>query len=108
MPSSGVQTCALRSEEHTSELQSHDNLVCRLLLEKQKPTPPTPRRAPPPAPPPPPAPLVRPRRPPSLRRGPLWGGAGRGGRSAGCVCFFFKDPAPPEIYPLPPPGPLPI
>src|SRR3954467_13658048 len=34
MPSSGVQTCALRSEEHTSELQSHDNLVCRLLLEK--------------------------------------------------------------------------
>src|SRR3954465_11225932 len=33
MPSSGVQTCALRSEEHTSELQSHDNLVCRLLLE---------------------------------------------------------------------------
>src|SRR3954467_146159 len=33
MPSSGVQTCA-RSEEHTSELQSHDNLVCRLLLEK--------------------------------------------------------------------------
>src|SRR5690242_21350852 len=26
----------LRSEEHTSELQSHVNLVCRLLLEKQK------------------------------------------------------------------------
>src|SRR3989339_248874 len=34
MPSSGVQTCALRSEEHTSELQSLTNLVCRLLLEK--------------------------------------------------------------------------
>src|SRR5690242_21581843 len=41
---------ALRSEEHTSELQSHVNLVCRLLLEKKKkqetemylePTPPT-------------------------------------------------------------------
>src|SRR3954462_8837771 len=31
----GVPTCALRSEEHTSELQSHDNLVCRLLLEKK-------------------------------------------------------------------------
>src|SRR3954467_6589420 len=31
----GVQTCA-RSEEHTSELQSHDNLVCRLLLEKKQ------------------------------------------------------------------------
>src|SRR5438477_7856479 len=27
---------ALRSEEHTSELQSHVNLVCRLLLEKKK------------------------------------------------------------------------
>src|SRR6266480_7156266 len=26
----------LRSEEHTSELQSHVNLLCRLLLEKQK------------------------------------------------------------------------
>src|SRR5690242_21433066 len=25
----------IRSEEHTSELQSHVNLVCRLLLEKQ-------------------------------------------------------------------------
>src|SRR3954449_2044396 len=35
MPSSGVQTCA-RSEEHTSELQSHSHLVCRLLLEKKK------------------------------------------------------------------------
>src|SRR3954463_645453 len=34
----GVQTCALpmRSEEHTSELQSHDNLVCRLLLEQNR------------------------------------------------------------------------
>src|SRR5258706_8029348 len=28
---------ALRSEEHTSELQSLTNLVCRLLLEKQQP-----------------------------------------------------------------------
>src|SRR4051812_49915955 len=27
---------ASRSEEHTSELQSHVNLVCRLLLEKKK------------------------------------------------------------------------
>src|SRR6266480_7973704 len=26
----------VRSEEHTSELQSHVNLVCRLLLEKKK------------------------------------------------------------------------
>src|SRR4029434_9190967 len=29
---------AVRSEEHTSELQSHLNLVCRLLLEKKKKT----------------------------------------------------------------------
>src|SRR2546430_12755140 len=28
--------CAERSEEHTSELQSQSNLVCRLLLEKKK------------------------------------------------------------------------
>src|SRR5438034_6938681 len=27
----------VRSEEHTSELQSHSDLVCRLLLEKKKP-----------------------------------------------------------------------
>src|SRR5437773_7507652 len=27
-----------RSEEHTSELQSHHDLVCRLLLEKKKPS----------------------------------------------------------------------
>src|SRR5438034_2209237 len=27
---------ARRSEEHTSELQSHSDLVCRLLLEKKK------------------------------------------------------------------------
>src|SRR5260370_31856835 len=29
-------TTVRRSEEHTSELQSHLNLVCRLLLEKKK------------------------------------------------------------------------
>src|SRR5437870_8723646 len=29
-------TCSLRSEEHTSELQSRGHLVCRLLLEKKK------------------------------------------------------------------------
>src|SRR5690606_41389500 len=32
----GVTTADLRSEEHTSELQSRENLVCRLLLEKKK------------------------------------------------------------------------
>src|SRR5258708_30478412 len=29
------RACAIRSEEHTSELQSPDHLVCRLLLEKK-------------------------------------------------------------------------
>src|SRR6202051_5392204 len=32
----GARRPAPRSEEHTSELQSHEHLVCRLLLEKQK------------------------------------------------------------------------
>src|SRR5260370_4769010 len=32
----GSSVAAKRSEEHTSELQSHLNLVCRLLLEKKK------------------------------------------------------------------------
>src|SRR5690242_21508332 len=32
----GRQFATQRSEEHTSELQSHVNLVCRLLLEKKK------------------------------------------------------------------------
>src|SRR5436309_12476420 len=42
MPQSAVITkkimlpAGLRSEEHTSELQSRENLVCRLLLEKKK------------------------------------------------------------------------
>src|SRR5438552_10177569 len=31
-----VRSSAQRSEEHTSELQSPDHLVCRLLLEKKK------------------------------------------------------------------------
>src|SRR5690242_21531248 len=31
-----TQAVDARSEEHTSELQSHVNLVCRLLLEKKK------------------------------------------------------------------------
>src|SRR5688572_31822043 len=31
-----VQRSPKRSEEHTSELQSQSNLVCRLLLEKKK------------------------------------------------------------------------
>src|SRR2546430_14719395 len=33
-----INTTIFRSEEHTSELQSQSNLVCRLLLEKKKKT----------------------------------------------------------------------
>src|SRR2546430_13454567 len=38
-PSSRIGTTGSRSEEHTSELQSQSNLVCRLLLEKKKHSP---------------------------------------------------------------------
>src|SRR5690606_40840327 len=34
--SGALRVAAPRSEEHTSELQSRENLVCRLLLEKKK------------------------------------------------------------------------
>src|SRR4051795_10737141 len=104
MPSSGCQTCA-RSEEHTSELQSHSHLVCRLLLEKNKKYA-VPRSyglvgaeyhvtrawtlsarladlvCSPPLPPPLFYPGVSP------------------------LFFFFKGGAPPETHPLPPPRPL--
>src|SRR5947207_5680863 len=33
---SALHRVGFRSEEHTSELQSHSDLVCRLLLEKKK------------------------------------------------------------------------
>src|SRR5215216_8087317 len=36
MPNAQRSPSLLRSEEHTSELQSPDHLVCRLLLEKKK------------------------------------------------------------------------
>src|SRR2546430_5575443 len=36
VPSTPLTGSELRSEEHTSELQSQSNLVCRLLLEKKK------------------------------------------------------------------------
>src|SRR5690606_41786833 len=35
-PTARIATRDHRSEEHTSELQSRENLVCRLLLEKKK------------------------------------------------------------------------
>src|SRR5262249_61660715 len=36
LPIDRPRPCVFRSEEHTSELQSLTNLVCRLLLEKKK------------------------------------------------------------------------
>src|SRR3954464_14428803 len=97
-----------RSEEHTSELQSHDNLVCRLLLEKKK------KKSP-------------------IRNTPRWSTCGTTStaREAGMLhschacsvvflgsCarlffvfsffFFFNNRAPPEFYPLPLPALLPI
>src|SRR5437588_8466783 len=35
LPRTQRRACVQRSEEHTSELQSHSELVCRLLLEKK-------------------------------------------------------------------------
>src|SRR3954462_4179984 len=103
----GVQTCALRSEEHTSELQSHDNLVCRLLLEKKNITSRSGATAPlsgqrswsVPSEPPPPRPYY------------ARGRAARPDRhrptSQPPPVFFLKNPAPPKIYPLPHPAPFP-
>src|SRR5256885_7076985 len=45
-PGPNVQPQSTRSEEHTSELQSPCNLVCRLLLEKKKTTPAAPTQQP--------------------------------------------------------------
>src|SRR5690606_34390479 len=36
LPNQSLERREIRSEEHTSELQSRENLVCRLLLEKKK------------------------------------------------------------------------
>src|SRR6202040_1759516 len=92
----------MRSEEHTSELQSHVNLVCRLLLEKKKET----------------TGYCVVWRLGSLESSSQHSSAGwlpdcqvdrplRPLRSR-CVSyvfvffFFLNDPGPPEIYPFPP------
>src|SRR3954449_6292306 len=106
MPSSAVQTCA-RSEEHTSELQSHSHLVCRLLLEKQ--ARPDDGEA-----------LVQPQATTEdttthhaqgalVRALPRGGGSHHRARApvGGFVVFFLKEPATPKFYPLPLPDPLP-
>src|SRR3954466_6713005 len=101
MPSSACKKRDLRSEEHTSELQSHDNLVCRLLLEKKCPEP-MPAAA---------GPAAGRRRARSTRRA-----GGRGARpaprgvrgeagfrgGARSDLFFLKGRPPPRTLPLPP------
>src|SRR6202048_759398 len=87
-----------RSEEHTSELQSPYDLVCRLLLAKKRGRRGTAsasmaRTAPPPG-------LCQAR--PATIRIPVPGDT----RSASI--FFLKNAAPPDSYPLPLPGPFPI
>src|ERR1022692_1511581 len=86
-----------RSEEHTSELQSPCNLVCRLLLEKKKKTAAS-------------DPLVEaaclrtcsrqgtPQRSSSASQDLLLSPSGWGGLI--CLFFFFNDTATPEIYTL--------
>src|ERR1035437_9851146 len=98
----------VRSEEHTSELQSPQNLVCRLLLEKKKKKPKTHIRKT----------RLRNIRPSShvTSRRPV-------AHIVHCVsvvrirCFFFSrfvfffflnEAPPPNFSPLPPPAPLPI
>src|SRR3954465_5570258 len=101
MPSSGVKTSALRSEEHTSELQPHDNLVCRLLLEKKTWPPPSPLRPS----------LFLPRAVRSslgvcrgaVRAG-VWGGGVLGaplGLALVVVVFFLVMPDPPKYHRFP-------
>src|SRR3954466_14629397 len=106
MPSSGVQKCA-RSEEHTSELQSHDNLVCRLLLEKtrQRRLDRTqPKRAAGPAPAPPGS------APPGVVSAAGGGPAARGGDRfrVAAFLFFLIRGAPPEPLLSSPPPPFPL
>src|SRR3954467_5452953 len=98
----------IRSEEHTSELQSHDNLVCRLLLEKKNETFGGPFHVP----------LLHVQaedrflaRVGAARRRSASGGGSQasGTRSRSAIFFFFfNDPATTEIYTLSLPDALPI
>src|SRR3954464_11818843 len=104
-PPRSWSTARARSEEHTSELQSHDNLVCRLLLEKKQLHQ---------SPPLPPFPRSRPRR----AHSPHAGGVSRCRAAGGADAkhglspvrilrfFFFKYAAPHQFPPFPPRPPL--
>src|SRR3954467_11953027 len=94
-----------RSEEHTSELQSHDNLVCRLLLEKKTSTTSSP--APPRPPPASPHQLhaLPPRRARCrARRG--WREARPAWRTGRVLLFFLMRRPPPTSPPFPLAPPL--
>src|SRR3954464_4158043 len=98
MPSSGCKKSALRSEEHTSELQSHDNLVCRLLLETK-----TARAAALPSYRSTPRPSYLAPAPPGRARTARHAGVRAGTRAwrrrgGGGPFFFLKDAAPRENY----------
>src|SRR6202171_3016981 len=97
-----------RSEEHTSELQSPNNLVCRLLLEKKKTSHPT-------------ATWVRLQALPAFfvdvvrHTATMWRPAAVAAHPitptstvAWPIFFFLNDPATTEISPLPLPDALPI
>src|ERR1039457_6948640 len=94
----------LGSEEHTSELQSPCNLVCRLLLEKKRPAH-SPRRTPGPAGPP------RPPSDPGPRRDCLSAGVHQRyfrastARPLTCWFFFFLATRPPPSSPPSPEAP---
>src|ERR1022692_1941428 len=87
-----------RSEEHTSELQSPCNLVCRLLLEKKKNATPLESR------------LSFPCSARNCRSGLFFSEQLGSMQSLGCMSsrmvFFFIGPAPPPICPLPSRFPL--
>src|SRR3954449_3971253 len=107
MPSSAFQTSALRSEEHTSELQSHSHLVCRLLLAKQNHSRCSSRGSPTGIG----ARVAFFRSPPTFRvflRACHRGVLPRAFLGLLLACFFFKGQAPPGALAFSPSGPSPV
>src|ERR1039457_5231332 len=92
-----------RSEEHTSELQSPCNLVCRLLLEKKYRLC-APQPAVGPGSPRHPLPPAQPAPPPRMLQG-LRAAYSRGARIASIFFFFFLIAAAPRLSPPPPTPP---
>src|ERR1019366_4357912 len=97
---------AERSEEHTSELQSLTNLVCRLLLEKKKKKKPESQKK---------QKHINGRNASTSRLLAHWLNPAIGllagplhlwTRDCWCFFFFFKGTGPPETFPLSPPPPL--